>query len=72
MSEKDRLIMVCDECLTASCWHGEFYCSAYRNAGVKLLPISTLQQLGREHPDNWSEETMIAVCGRADPYRSRQ
>lgn len=26
MQDPDRLVTVCDHCLCASCWHGEFMC----------------------------------------------
>ena len=42
MSDDDRLVTVCAECLHRS-----------RDADVKQLPVSELRRLGREHPDYW-------------------
>lgn len=38
-----RLVTVCDECLCASCWHGEFMCQQATDAGTVELPVRTLQ-----------------------------
>lgn len=59
----DYIVTVCDRCLTASCWHGEFMCSDSQHAGTKELRASQLQKLGLEHPSNFSERKIIAVCG---------
>ncbi len=68
MSEKkDKLIEVCSECLKASCWHGEFMCDESRDAGTILKPISELANLKLEHPDNWSDKNLLAICGDAAP-----
>jgi epoxyqueuosine reductase QueG len=53
MSSGEREITVCDRCLRACCWQGEFYCDDYKTAGTKKLPISELKRLDREHPDYW-------------------
>ncbi len=59
----DRKITVCAECLTASCWHGEFMCDRSRNAGITTRLASELDALGREHPGNYSVEKIREVCG---------
>ena len=58
-------VMVCDKCLKASCWHGEWRCDASLSAGLRILTVADLKKLGREHPDNWSDEKMIEVYGDA-------
>ena len=50
----DREVTVCAECLCASCWHGEFYCSKYRYANITKKTVRELNELNREHPDNYS------------------
>jgi len=58
-------VLVCDKCLKASCWHGEFMCDEAQTAGLKVLTVGDLQKLDREHPENWSDEKMIEVYGDA-------
>ena len=65
--EKDKIVEVCSKCLQASCWHGEFMCFESRDAGTVLKPVSELTKLALEHPDNWSDEKLLAVCGSAAP-----
>lgn len=60
---KERLVTVCDKCLRASCWHGEFMCDDARGAGTINLPVSKLQELRREHPSHYSVEKITKVCG---------
>ena len=61
-------VLVCDQCLTASCWHGIFMCDDARSAGLKVVTVADLRALpeSREHEDNWSDETMIKIYGNAD------
>ena len=49
----DYKVTVCDNCLQASCWQGEFMCEGSREAGTTDLPISELKKLGYEHPFYW-------------------
>lgn len=51
------LVTVCDRCLQASCWQGEFYCSDYKTAGTVDLPIETLEELALESPSYWGMES---------------
>ena len=51
-----EMITVCDACLTASCWYGEFMCQASQGAGTVNLPIETLRGLGLEHEDYWHRD----------------
>lgn len=50
---EDRLVTVCDKCLTANCWHGRHMCQYSDSAGTVDLPVSTLARLAREHPEAW-------------------
>lgn len=61
-------IMVCDACLRASCWHGEFYCGAAKGAGTVLRSVADLRSLGREHESNWAPEKLLAVYGTTTPF----
>lgn len=50
-------ITVCDNCLTACCWQGLFYCSKFKFAGTCEKTIEELIELNFEHPDYWKDET---------------
>lgn len=60
----DYWVTVCDACLTATCWHGEFMCQRARTASTTTRAASELDALGREHPDRYSRETLRRVTGR--------
>ena len=62
-----KLIEVCSECLTASCWHGEFMCDNSRSAGTELRTVYQLRKLNKEHPDSWSDETLNKIYGDHAP-----
>ena len=47
------LVTVCDSCLQASCWQGEFYCDNYKTAGTVELPVKRLREMHLESPDYW-------------------
>ena len=49
----ETLVTVCDTCLTASCWHGEFMCDNNKTAGTVKKSIGELKKLNLEHPDSW-------------------
>lgn len=51
--EKLRLITVCDSCLCASCWQGIVMCDYAQTAGVREMPVESLQRLKLEHSDWW-------------------
>lgn len=59
----ERMIMVCANCLCASCWHGEFYCEEYKTADVIEKPVSELNKLNREHPDHYSIKKLKEIYG---------
>ena len=63
MSDDDYMVTVCAACLSASCWHYRHICERYRSAGTVERRASDLRKLGREHPDNYSRETLLKVCG---------
>lgn len=48
-----KTITVCDKCLTATCWHGEFMCDQSHEAGTVEKTREELLALNREHPDHW-------------------
>ncbi len=54
--DEDRLVTVCDSCLTAACWLGVFYCQHYIEAGVVELPVKRLRELNREHEQYWTDD----------------
>lgn len=58
-----RVVVVCAECLTASCWHGEFMCNGSASAGITTRTAAQLDALNREHPDHYSAEKVRRVCG---------
>lgn len=64
-SRSERKVTVCEACLTASCWHGEFMCQRSGSAGTTTRTVAELDALDREHPSNYSVETVRNVCGAA-------
>lgn len=54
---QERTVTVCDNCLTASCWHGLFMCDEAQTAGTVEKTVAELEALKREHPQWWNEET---------------
>lgn len=60
-AEAGRLVTVCDQCLTAACWHGEFRCERSTTAGTTKLTVAQLRALRREHPDHYSEEKIARI-----------
>lgn len=53
MSEEERKVTVCAECLQASCWQGIFMCDRAQTASTVEKTVRELRALGREHPDYW-------------------
>jgi hypothetical protein len=49
----ERTITVCDKCLRACCWQGEFMCDAAQCAGTTERTQAQLRELNREHSDYW-------------------
>lgn len=60
-----KKVLVCDKCLRACCWYGEFMCDAATEAGLKILTVHDLRMLDREHEDYWTDEKMIEIYGDA-------
>jgi hypothetical protein len=56
MTDDNSSVTVCDACLCASCWLGEFYCDDYKTAGTVNMPIAKLRTMALEHPDYWKRE----------------
>lgn len=48
-----KLILVCDKCLRASCWHGFFMCDEAKTAGLVEKTRKELRKLRREHSSYW-------------------
>lgn len=66
MPDTTLKVLVCAECLRASCWYGEFMCNKSRSANLKILTIEDLQKLNREHLDYWTDATMFRIYGNAN------
>ena len=62
MSE-DYWVTVCDACLRASCWHGDFYCDNAKAAGIKEVRASELLRLDTEDVQHFSRERIATVTG---------
>ena len=60
-NDPNQLITVCDKCLCASCWHGEFMCWDSDIAGTIERTRSNLNKLGNEHPDNYSDKKLADI-----------
>lgn len=59
-------VLVCDKCLKAACWYGEFMCDESSGAGLKILTVGELRGLGLENEEFWTDKKMIEVYGDAD------
>ena len=49
----ERVVTVCDQCLTACCWQGRFLCDKAAYAGTVDKSVAELRELNREHPSYW-------------------
>lgn len=47
-------VTVCDQCLRASCWQGEFMCDEARSAGTIQKTRAELGTLGLESSHYWN------------------
>ena len=47
------MVTVCDGCLRASCWHGEFMCDEAKGCGTVEKSIKELALLSLEHKSYW-------------------
>ena len=68
MSEK--IVEVCDSCLRACCWYGEFMCDNAKNAGTVRKTTTELAKLNLENSQYWTDEYMYEVYGQANPFLS--
>ena len=64
----NKLIEICDKCLCASCYHGEFICWDAQNAGTVIKPIKELMKLNKEHKSHWSAENLKRIYGCSAPH----
>lgn len=66
--ENKRLVQVCSECKTASCWHGEFMCDESDIADIEIKTVEELNRLGLEHKENYSNAKQLEVYGEVHPH----
>lgn len=59
-------IIVCDKCLKASCWYGDFMCEDAKSAGTKRIKISDLIKLNLEDSYYWSDMALLENYGAVD------
>lgn len=50
-----KTVTVCNKCLRACCWQGEFMCEWAKTAGTIEETIEVLKMMNLEHPDYWKE-----------------
>jgi len=55
VSTSEQLVEVCDGCLKACCWHGEFMCDNAKNCGTIRVHKDDLRRLDREHSSYWEQ-----------------
>ncbi len=55
MKSDTKTIVVCAECLRASCWQGIFMCDKARDADITEKTRKELEVLNLEHPSYWEE-----------------
>lgn len=66
MSVLKRKVTVCDKCLQAACWAGEFMCQESRGAGTTDMSIEKLRLLQYENPYWWFRDASTGVVNQAD------
>ena len=64
----NKLVEVCDSCLQASCWYGEFMCDNAKGAGTCLKTVKELKEKALENHEYWSDQKMIEVFGDPCPH----
>jgi hypothetical protein len=67
-SDMNKLVEVCDKCLKASCWYGEFWCEDSHSAGTKLMTVLELESKNLENSEYWSDEYMKKMYGNSNPF----
>lgn len=68
----NKLVMVCNACMKASCWYGEFRCEHSTFAGTVVLTVGDLRKLKLEHPDSWTDKKFLKIYGDARPDFSQE
>ena len=63
----DKLVEVCDNCLCACCWYGEFMCDDARSAGTVIKTVGELKKLNREHSEYWTDAKFSESLRRCAP-----
>lgn len=58
MKDSDK-ITVCDNCLQASCWHGEFMCDEAYVSGTVEKTVGELRKLNYEHEHHWENQLRL-------------
>lgn len=53
--DEDRIVTVCDKCLTACCWRGELMCYEAKEAGTVEKTVKELKVMNLEHPSYYME-----------------
>lgn len=71
MPPNGRVIEVCDKCLRACCWYGEFMCDEARTAGLTYKTVEELKALKREHWNYWSDEYLKRVFGTIPNHQDK-
>lgn len=61
----DYWVTVCASCRRACCWHGLFMC--HEQAGTTDVRASQLREENNEHPDYYTRERLLEVCGEVKP-----
>lgn len=52
-------ITVCDACMRATCWQGEFYCDRYKSAGTVDITVKRARELNIENPTYWLKDESV-------------
>jgi hypothetical protein len=49
----DEVVVVCSECLRASCWQYVTLCREFQNATPVRRTVAELRAMNREHESHW-------------------
>lgn len=64
VNDNDRgMVVVCDTCYKASCWHGVFMCQDSDISGIVNVPRGLLRALDLEHESYFSDEELLKHTG---------
>lgn len=67
-SFENKIIQVCSECGTASCWYGEIMCFENYSADIVEKTVAELRDGNLENEEYWSDEKMEKIYGDAAPF----